>query len=353
MQNANISKSGSPLLFPFVDTPDKSQHWKQLEDQGLLSLISAFNLAAALNAVHKLGIAKKIYSGGFAFEGIENTHLYTNLLNYLKIHKIVSNDNGKWASVVDRRELFSDIAGAQLGFYIEAYGNVALAIPSLMDGSKDYGKDVLRDGKALGEHCATLFQSFHTPIILDILSGYKLNSIVDLGCGSGQSLMDIVANNSEIYGHGIDISKPAIQHALDIRSKNSLFEKKLDFTVADAFLPETWPSSAQSADAILAAGVVHEHFRDGEEAVINLLNSFVERFDKGLKILIIGEPELYYDLKHNDPDLYFVHIFTKQGFPRTRQEWIDLFEKTKLKLLKVVFREDAGPRFNFFVLCKR
>jgi hypothetical protein len=98
---------------------------------------------------------------------------------------------------------------------------------------------------------------------------------------------------------------------------------------------------------------VHEHFRHGEAAVISILNTYGDILQSRDRVFILGEPELRYDRVKNDVDLFLVHIFTAQGFPRHREEWLALFARTRLRCRAVYTRPYAGPRFNFFVLERR
>jgi cyclopropane fatty-acyl-phospholipid synthase-like methyltransferase len=238
---------------------------------------------------------------------------------------------------------------AQLGFYMEAYGPVISAASELALGRKRYGAEVQRNGEALGRHSGVLFHHFYTPIVLEVLREHQARVVLDLGCGAGRSLVDACLRNPSLRGIGLDLSEGAISAARELAAENGLSDR-LTFVVGNAFEPKSWPKICSEADVIMAVGVLHEHFRDGEAAVIRLLDVFAELLHQRVKGLLVGEPELYYDRKQHDPDFYLAHILTAQGFPRARTQWLELFDKTRLRCRRVLVRPQAGQRLAFYDL---
>ncbi|MBH2760544.1 class I SAM-dependent methyltransferase [Serratia ureilytica] len=327
--------------------------WGEIDHAGVIKSVSNFLLCQVMFSCHESGIAEQLYQKNEIDQNEifknRDSYLCKHLLNYLKTHGILTVENNIVKVKKDAVGWFSPIAGAQLGFYLEAYGPVVREIPSLLSGKSIYGKDVLRNGRALGVHCATLFQTYHTDTVLQALSDKSSSHILDLGCGAGQFLIDACLRDPSLTGVGLDISGPAIEEANELCKKYNL-TNRLKFVVGDAFQPDSWPEECHKADVICAVGVIHEHFRDGEQAVVNILNTYAESMRNGEKRFILGEPEIRYDLEKNDCDLYLVHIFTAQGFPRYREEWMDVIEKTNFDCLGIYSRPHGGPRFNFFVL---
>jgi hypothetical protein len=125
---------------------------------------------------------------------------------------------------------------------------------------------------------------------------------------------------------------------------------RVQFVVGDAFRPETWPEACHGAQALSAVGMLHESFRDGEDAVGGILERYAALLRRTGGVLILAEPEIHYDLAHNDPDFYLVHVFTEQGIPRRREGWLEVLERTSLTCRRVLSRPGAGPRFSFYEL---
>lgn len=342
---------------PIVKLQDlgPEQSWGELEKGAVPEWISRSVLLHAFQALHKTGMASKLFSAGSGgatreelFEGLDD-YLASHFLRYLTIHGVLRNDGDRFVLREAFRPAASPIAGAQIGFYLEAYGPILQGLGQFMRQEVRYGEGIQRNGRALGQHCATLFSEYHTETILKALGERRARHILDLGCGAGQFLVDACRRDSQVEGTGIDIAEPAIEEARRLAQQYGVADR-LSFVVADAFKPETWPQRCADADVITGAGVLHEHFRSGESAVISILNTYRDHLKRVGGIFILGEPELRYDLLRNDPDLYLVHVFTAQGFPRHREEWLELFSRTNLRCRAVYTRPTAGPRFNFYVL---
>jgi SAM-dependent methyltransferase len=339
-------------MVPLIDN-EVDFSWLEIEEAGVIKSISNYLLCQVINACHEAGLAQTLYANDLIsmdeLSSQFNPYLCEHLIKYLQIHDIVKITGNKIEVNSDSLGWFSPIAGAQLGFYLGAYGSVVRNIPSLLTGQSVYGSDVLRDGRALGVHCGTLFKAYHTDTVLQALSDKNSNFILDLGCGAGQFLIDACLRDPNLKGIGLDISEGAIDEAKMLCEKYNLTDR-LEFVVADAFKPDHWPAKCHEADVICAVGVIHEHFRDGDDAVVNILNSYEKLISGTNKIFILGEPEIRHDTVKNDCDLYLVHIFTAQGFPRYREQWKEVIERTNFSCTKVYTRPDGGPRFNFFIL---
>jgi SAM-dependent methyltransferase len=240
---------------------------------------------------------------------------------------------------------------AQLGFYRHAYGPVFDRMTELLKGNVRYGKDVHRNGEALGRHCAVAFHYFGTGVALEALASLGANTVLDLGCGGGQFLIDACQRNPKLRGIGLDISADAIDFARKLVDKAGLSDR-IKLVVGDAFRPESWPAETLEAEAIITIGTMHENFRDGEGAVVALLDKYAARISTGkLKGVILGEPELV--VNEHDADFFLAHVFTLQGMPRPRAEWLKVFPKSQLECRRVFTAPESGPPFAFFELRKR
>ena len=329
--------------------------WQEYREAGVPELLGSMQLCFVLQACAKTGLATRLRSGISAEEELTeglDPYLGSHVLRYLAIKGVIERDGGGYRLTVRGRKLLSDISLAQIGFYVEAYGPVMESIPRLLTGDARYGRDVLRDGQALGRHSATMFDTFHVSAILTILKKVNANCVLDLGCGTGPLLLAACQLNQALRGVGIDIAPEPIAYAQNVAERDGL-SKRLAFVVADAFVPDAWPDVCFTADTICAVGVLHEHFRDGEQAVIDILNLYAQLLRRGMKTLILGEPELRYDDRDDDSGFYLAHIFTAQGFPRDKESWLELFDRTDLKCRTVLSRPEAGQRLIFYELAAR
>jgi hypothetical protein len=70
----------------------------------------------------------------------------------------------------------------------------------------------------------------------------------------------------------------------------------------------------------------------------------------GVRGFALGEPELNYDNK--DADFFLVHIFSNQGYPRARAQWVELLGRTDNVCRRVLY-EPGAWRANYFDLRPR
>lgn len=342
----------------FVSGEAAALAWEEYVASGLPDHIGSMHLCLIVNALHKCGLAQ-IFLGADTFVpdeviGTNDPKLVGMVLNYLKTRSIIQEIKcGVYRVTEVGSRLFCEVGRAQLQFYVDAYGPVTTRLAELLQKIDVYGGDIIRNGRSLGASCDTLFSIFHTPIIKRIIEDVNPTRIVDLGCGGGRLLVDACSNFPALQGLGIDISQGAIDLARSEAESRGL-SGRLQFVVADAFQPETWPEEARNGDMICAIGALHEHFRHGETAVIEILNVYADLISRcGARVMVVGEPELLYDNQENDADLHLVHIFTAQGFPKPRQQWLELFSKSRLKCKRIYSRQRIGPRFCFYVLILR
>jgi SAM-dependent methyltransferase len=339
-----------------ISDPAASRAWRTYHESGMPELIGAHHLCHALDAFARTGMAARLAGGRAVTEeeaiGDLDPHLAGNLLRYLGIRGVVRADDEGVALTSRGEALLSEVSVAQLGFYLEAYGPVTQHIPDMLGGRMTYGVDVERNGEALGRHCATLFRTFHTAVVLKALEGSDARHMLDLGCGGGQLLVDACIRDPGLRGVGLDISPGAIEFARELAEREGVADR-VSFVVGDAFAPETWPAECHEADSLCAVGVVHEHFRAGEQAVLDILETYAGLLRGGMKTFILGEPEIRFDDEENDADLYLVHIFTAQGFPREHRRWLELLERSSVRCRRLLYRPDAGPRFGFYDLVPR
>lgn len=326
--------------------------WATVRDSGIGEMLAAYNLTLALAMLERSGMARKLLGKGGCgraglLEGLDPA-MGRGLLDYLVIRGVVAYGEDDAVVPTDRgRLLLSDVPMALLGYYHEAYAPVLRHGASLLDRTLTYGTDVERDGEALGRHCEVLFRSFGTRVVMRMLDAMEAHCVLDLGCGSGGLLIDACLQNPALRGIGLDISPEVVRYGQQ-RVAAAGVSHRVRLLEGDAFRPETWPEPCGAADAILIVGTLHEHFRRGEQAVIDVLNAYADFLGEAGRGVVLAEPELYRDAR--DADFYLIHTFTRQGYPRRREDWCALFERSRLRCREVVQVPETGFRFVYFHL---
>lgn len=325
--------------------------WEEFQLSGMPEIIGSIHLGQVLLAVSECGILDRIRTGRNSvkaglLEGL-NSRIAENLLRYLEVRGVLSQWEEEYCLTRKGELLTGEIPMARLGFYLEAYGPVTGKVGDLLTGRATYGVEVKRAGGPLSKHCATVFARYYTPIVLEAMRGRGATRALDLGCGGGQLLVDACLNDPGFSGVGIDLAPEAVAAAQDLARRNGVADR-LSFFVADAFAPHTWPDACHEAETLFAIGMLHEHFRDGEQAVVDVLNTYADV--SGRKMLLVGEPEPRYDDRENDSDFFLVHVLTDQGIPQDRHSWLRVFEQTRLECRRILTPAVAGPRMCFYDL---
>lgn len=330
---------------------DSIKTWQDFQISTMPELISSMNLCHVLYALANSPLLRRLRRGPVGAENLlagMSHRMGHNLLRYLMIRGILEEWNGCYSLTQKGLMLTSEIAMARLGFYLESYGPVLLRAGDLLTGKAKYGEDVQRCSGPLSRHSGTIFGKFYTPIVLTAMRTGGAQRILDLGCGSGQLLIDACLSDPDVGGVGLDIAPAAIEVAREKASEHGLTDR-LNFVVADAFSLETWPDVCFGVDLISGIGVLHEQLRDGVDAVVHILNAYADIL-AGEKQLLIGEPEPYYDDRENDSDFFLVHLLTNQGLPADRGAWLKIFAQSRLTCRRILTRATAGPRMCFYDL---
>ncbi|TYC10342.1 methyltransferase domain-containing protein [Actinomadura syzygii] len=349
--DVSVTDRASPEVVELWDG-ERIRGWQDYHLAGVADLISAVNLSQALLALVGSGMLDRLRQDGpcprdALLDGL-NPEVGAGFLRYLSVCGVLEEFGGAYRLTRRGTMLTSDIALARLGFYLEAYGPVTRAMTDLLTGSARYGVDVTRAPAALGRHSGTVSTVSYLPIVRRAMAGRSAARLIDLGCGTGSLLIQLCQADPELTGVGLDIAPEAIAAARETADRAGVGDRAR-FAVADAFDPATWPDGCDGAEVICGIGVLHEHFRDGDGRVVELLDRYADILT-GDRVLLIGEPEVRYDNRENDSDFFLVHVLTAQGIPRDRQGWLAVFGRTRLQCGRLYTSAVAGPRTCFYEL---
>lgn len=334
---------------------DQVDAWHAYHTSGMPDLISSMHLCMAIFAFARSECLDRLRAREWATPeeilGGAETDLGRGFLTYLRVCGVLDEWDGRFRLTPRGRMLTSEISLARLGFYLEAYAPVTRGLTELLTGDAVYGKDVVRAGGPLSRHSGAVTTVSYVGLVTEALAGREPGRVLDIGCGDGSLVLQLCAGNPELCGAGIDISPDAIENAR-LNSKREGLDERTSFAVADAFAPDTWPEPASAADVVIGVGVLHELFRDGEDAVIAVLDRMADALGDG-KVFLLGEPELRYDNRENDSDFFLVHVLTNQGTPRDRTAWLDVFGRSRLRCERIFTNAVTGPRTCFYELTPR
>ncbi len=328
---------------------DAQVAWATMAEPG--GMAATYVLCTALVAMDRAGVAQQLRREWVDLDTVEppgdNEAITRRVLRFLAIRGVVELTDES-VRLTERGEvLLGELSESLLGYYVEAYGRVLHDMAPLMTGEAVYEKDVSRNAEALGRRCEVLFRSFGARIVSDVMKERGARSVLDLGCGTGGLVLDLCREDVGLRGVGLDIAPDAIALAQTRAHERGLADRA-SFVVGDAFRPQDWAESARSCDFLVAVGTMHEHFRAGEQAVVELLHNYREVLADGDKTFLLAEPQLRVGEK--DADFYLVHVLTKQGMPRPQEDWFGVFEQAGLDCRRVHTAPNTGFNFAYYEL---
>jgi SAM-dependent methyltransferase len=88
-------------------------------------------------------------------------------------------------------------------------------MPSVLVSENRTGQFYQRDAAAIAYACREIDELCYAPAFWDAMGrlDFELSNVVDLGCGSGGRVLDILARYPRARGIGIDIARPALDAA--------------------------------------------------------------------------------------------------------------------------------------------
>jgi hypothetical protein len=324
---------------------DDAESWREGMRNGYLR-------AFTVNAILQTGIAEELKrrapNGASAQDLATAKHLDAQLLDpvltYLSYADRVLRKEGDRYFLGERGAwLFAPELRAALLASIDAYGCVLTDLVPALEGKKKYGQDFSRRGDAVA--AASLITTRpNYPFIIEALHRYGIASVGDLGCGAAGLLVEFCRLSPDLRGVGIDIDKGSLLEAR--RSlEDAGFLDRITLIEGDIGRPEAFADHPElrGVQAFNCCGVLHEFFRDGDQAVIDIFKQW-KRFFPG-RYFFLGEFRARTDNEYlavpivkRVRNLWYQHLMhplSQQGLPRTREQWIDIFKQAGIELLDV------------------
>ncbi|MDO8561003.1 MAG: class I SAM-dependent methyltransferase [bacterium] len=246
-----------------------------------------------------------------------------------------------WAasSILERDKDFFSLKYKTVGrglWWLAAYKPVLDNLAGLLTGEKLYGRDVKRIGHYL-QKASDLSNQDAADKALYLLRN-EGGILVDMGCGSAHTLITYCQEKAGRYGVGIDVDPETVQEARR-HVKGAALEGSISIVESDAFEVERWRDAVLKKQKVLFLlnTVLHEFFRNGDEAVAGFLQELKKEFQDSKLIIIEFDAWEFSKIKEekdrNKAAAFYaaryqlVHPLTDQGMPRSRKEWEDVIKK--------------------------
>lgn len=332
-------------------------HWTQSIRRGyaLSFIIFSFHKSGVFNELKNFKrksseqISKKLKLDKNVLEAGLNFMVHSD--NSIKKEK-----NKYYLTKIGQKRLYSDQARAMALGAVGAYHVLLTNYSDTLHKKKEYGKDFIRDGKLVAESSVLTGRSNY-PWVAKKFSDLKVDTVVDLGCGSGDIIIDFCKRHHSYKGIGIDISKGAVDLARRNVKKNHL-TKRIDIILGDMLNPTSYSSKIKSKGEKLAFNSImalHEFLIDGRQAVIKVLKKMKKAFPGSY--FILGEYKKCSDKEFNEMPIYekmhmlfyqeIIHRLTDQRLA-SLEEWKKIFKDSDVDLIE--YKDDFNFRLAEYVL---
>jgi len=139
-----------------------------------------------------------------------------------------------------------------------------------------YGKDLVREGKAVGVGSGLASSTVYFPILRQIIARKRYRMVLDIGCGDGAFLREVCRNVPDCEGVGLDLSPEAVAAGNQSLRKEGL-SGRIRLHVGDAMNIGGLRSELKGVDAATTFFVLHELCDNEANArALQFLRSFHE-----------------------------------------------------------------------------
>ncbi|GAB3463695.1 class I SAM-dependent methyltransferase [Actinophytocola sediminis] len=179
------------------------------------SAVAAFAISAAweLGALDELRVARVLNATDFARRNALDHASTVGMFRALASVHVVERNN----VTITRGRHFEEVYRNRSFFHWLSRGSAELfrEMPSVMREENRFGRFYRRDPAAIAYACREINDICYDPTFLSVLGelDFEFTTVVDLGCGSGGRLMNILDMNPDAVGVGVDIAQPSLEVA--------------------------------------------------------------------------------------------------------------------------------------------
>lgn len=178
-----------------------------------------------------------------------------------------------------KERIFADQTVAMALGAVGAYHILFTHYSAALQGKEQYGKEFERDGRLIAK-ASYLTGKGNYEWVANKLKELGVETVVDLGCGSGNILIDFCQRQQSLHGVGVDIAQGALDEARG-RADKAGAGKRITLIHGDMTDPKTYAAKLSVKGEKLAFNALmslHEFLRDGEQAVVQILKRMKQHF---------------------------------------------------------------------------
>jgi SAM-dependent methyltransferase len=208
-------------------------------------------------------------------------------------------------------------------------------MPSVLVSENRVGQFYQRDAAAIAYACREIDELCYAPTFWDAMCrlDFELSNVVDLGCGSGGRLLDILARYPRARGIGIDIARPALA-AAQADSLAAGMANRVTFVEADVLDLDERP---EFADVELITCFMMGHDFWPRENCVTALRRFRKVFPS-VQRLLLGDATRTAEVPDSDLPVFTLGFELGHDlmgvFLPTIPDWESVFEEAGWKLVR-------------------
>ncbi|ARU55392.1 methyltransferase [Oleiphilus messinensis] len=231
-----------------------------------------------------------------------------------------------------------------LEWLVGGYNPVIAAIEGMMKGELVYGKEINRNDQAMAASSAHISKYFTDQHMLELLELDAVETLLDIGCGSGLRLIDICERIPKLKGIGVDISPDCCKLATSNVEKNDLASRiRVEQGHAESWilneserLKQIGNANTRPADLVMCFAMMHD-LLNHEGMAEKFLTDIKTGLGEGAYIMIQDQMQLPSNTRQNRDSwgrgFEVIHHFMGQRlFLVERYE--QLFKEVGLKVIK-------------------
>jgi len=298
-----------------------------LSDVGFYELVAGKQELAPEQAVEQLGLDR------FTFMA---------LLEYLVgAGALVRRDDTLVITEIGER-LFNVYTRGVLNVYLGGYNGVLRSLGDVLTKRVALDDPSLRRSTrhaAAGTAYSTC--AFTIPEVFGVMRGKGGRVCLDLGCGTGDFLLQWVLSDPNARGVGVDMSAEALAQARRTAEEWGVADRLAFHEAMVGPDPLAVPPGAlDDVDMISSMYMLHELGRNGRQAIVDVVRALGNQLP-GRQLLVLEvvacEPE---EIAAQNPphlgrlDYRLIHQLSGQGLPRTREDWHGIFADAGCELVE-------------------
>lgn len=322
----------------------------------MTALMEGYYVVRLLDAFRKNGLLDRLSPGATIYDlsmefGCTPDRI-TVVLDYLALRSdVVCKTKSGYSVDVESPE--TQFALHLLDQYAGAYGPCLDAMPDIL--ARKVNGAALVDRARHAAAFAWADQSHMDPDTLRLLSELRIDTVIDLGCGTGGFVVEFASRNSAARCVGIDSSAAAIRIARERIAKNGFSDRVLaiegDVRKVDELLSTKERDAVQ---CVVAVNVANAFFNDPSDIDlwlrtlkaafpnrIMLLGDYFGNLGHSLEEATIHQRGLFHDI---------AQLLSDQGVPPCRlEQWIEVLERNSCVLIRA-FEGTGGDMKRFILL---